>query len=67
MNLTSTNFFSILLNGAPTRNFSPSHGIRKGNPLSPFLFIPMAEGMGKVIKAMVETEEFKGLTLHAGD
>jgi hypothetical protein len=46
LNLTSSAFFSILVNGVPSQPFSPSRGIRKGDPLSPFLFVLMAEGLG---------------------
>ena len=51
MNLVTTPFFSILLTGSLTNIFHPSHGIRKGDPLSPFLFILMAEGLRKLIHA----------------
>ena len=49
MNLVSTPLFSILLTGSPTRILNPSRGIRKGDPLSPFLFILMEEGISKIL------------------
>jgi hypothetical protein len=64
LNLTSSAFFSILVNGVPSRPFSPSRGIRQGDPLSPFLFVLMAEGLGCYIKSVVLEGSLKGLPLH---
>jgi hypothetical protein len=64
MNLTSSAFFSLLINGVPSKPFSPSRGIRQGDPLSPFLFIIMAEGLSRSIHAAIESKLLTGLPLH---
>jgi len=63
MNLTSSAFFSLLVNGSPSQPFNPSRGIRQGDPLSPFLFILMAEGLGRSIRAHHQANEFRGIKL----
>eukprot|EP00253_Pinus_taeda_P006003 PITA_06003 len=55
MALVTTTNFSILLNGAPSRTFTPSRGLIHGDPLSPFLFVLMMEGLGRAIK--MESDE----------
>jgi hypothetical protein len=64
MNLISSTFFSILVNGVPSQPFSPSRGIRQGDPLSPFLFVIMVEGLGCYIKASIQNGSLQGLPLH---
>jgi hypothetical protein len=64
MNLISSTFFSILVNGVPSQPFSPTRGIRQGDPLSPFLFVIMAEGLGRYIKASIQNGSLQGLHLH---
>jgi hypothetical protein len=64
VNLTSSTLFSILINGVPSKPFSPSRGIRQGDPLSPFLFILMAEGLSRTLKAAIRDHSLSGLTPH---
>eukprot|EP00253_Pinus_taeda_P008885 PITA_08885 len=59
----STPNFSILVNGTPSKTFKASRGIRQGDPISPFLFILAAEGLGRYLKQERITGNIKGLRL----
>eukprot|EP00253_Pinus_taeda_P007130 PITA_07130 len=61
--ITSTQF-SILVNGIPSRPFKLTRGIQQGDPLSPFLFVLMAEGLGRHIKNVLLSHQLKGLSVH---
>lgn len=65
-NLVSTHFFSILLNGSPTRLLQASRGIRQGDPLSPFLFILMEEGLSRILQSQASGGGIRGLKLYEG-
>ena len=64
MALVTSSSFSILVNGSPSEIFSPSRGLREGDPLSSFLFILMMEGLGRVIKQAKAEGKIKGLLLY---
>eukprot|EP00253_Pinus_taeda_P020518 PITA_20518 len=63
MTLVTSSSFSILLNGSPLKIFNPSRGLRQGDPLFPFLFILMMEGLGLAIKAAKVEGKIQGLRL----
>eukprot|EP00253_Pinus_taeda_P002817 PITA_02817 len=64
MSLITFSFFYVLINGIPSETFHPTRGIRQGDPLSPFLFIIMVEGLGRSIKHAQQTAHLKGLSFH---
>lgn len=64
--MVSTPFYSILLNGSPSKILQASRAIWKGDPLSPFLFILMAEGMSRLLQHQAASGSLHGLQLHDG-
>ncbi|GKV09210.1 hypothetical protein SLEP1_g20749 [Rubroshorea leprosula] len=54
---------SILINGSPTRQFPVSKGIRQGDPLSPFLFLIVAEGLNGLMLSAVGKNLYKGVRI----
>eukprot|EP00253_Pinus_taeda_P024058 PITA_24058 len=61
MALIKSTRFSILVNGAPANQFTPSRGLRQGDPLSPFLFVILMEGLSRLIRQAKEEGKIKGL------
>lgn len=55
---------SVLVNDSPTRDFHMGKGLRQGDPLSPFLFTLVTEGLSKIVKQVVSNGIFKGFNLN---
>ncbi|GKU94470.1 hypothetical protein SLEP1_g7966 [Rubroshorea leprosula] len=58
---------SILVNGSPTQQFPVSKGIRQGDPLSPFLFLLVAEGLNGLMQSAIEKNIFRGVRIGNGN
>lgn len=60
MECVSTVSTSILVDGSPSGEFKLEQGLRQGNPLSPFLFLIVAKGLGIMMKKARKLDMFKG-------
>lgn len=56
-----TTKMSILVNGAPTEEFSPVKGLRQGDPIAPYLFLLIGEVLSKLIVKAQEKDIFEGI------
>ena len=54
---------SVLVNASPSAEFSLSRGLRQGDPMSPFLFTLVMEGLSNAIKKAVENGGYKGVEI----
>jgi len=54
---------SVLVNGSPTEEFPIERGLRQGDPLSPFLFLLVAECFNILMKTMVEADMYTGYSV----
>lgn len=64
MECVSTVHFSIFANGEKRASFKPSCGLRQGDPLSPYLFLLVAETLSKLIDQGLANQDFSGIKMH---
>jgi hypothetical protein len=60
--LTSTSF-AVLINGSTSPFFTPERGLRQGCPLSPLLFLLVAEGLSRALTQGKTTGELSGIKI----
>jgi hypothetical protein len=52
---------SVLVNGTPTEQVNIKRGLKQGDPLAPFLFLLVAEGLNALTQSVVSLGYFKGV------
>jgi len=53
----------VLVNGCPTEKFKPSRGLRQGDPLTPFFFLVVVEGLFGLVRQAMKNNLLTGLKI----
>jgi hypothetical protein len=61
MTCVSTVRYSIRFNGVPSHSFSPTCGLRQGDPLTPYLFLLVANGLSSLLRHHESLGQIEGL------
>ena len=61
MRCVTTVSYSFRINGKISNSIQPSRGLRQGDPLSPYLFLIVAEGLSALIKKSMEEGVLEGI------
>ncbi|OMO86337.1 reverse transcriptase [Corchorus capsularis] len=64
MSCVTTVSYSIMVNGTNTEKFSPSRGIRQGDPLSPYLFLFCMEGLSCLLQRAELDGHIRGVAIN---
>ncbi|KAM0908155.1 hypothetical protein ACQ4PT_015643 [Festuca glaucescens] len=61
MACVTTVSYCVKFNGTLLDSFSPSRGLRQGDPLSPFLFLFVADGLSALLQKKVQEQSIQAL------
>uniref|UniRef100_A0A803QD89 Reverse transcriptase domain-containing protein n=1 Tax=Cannabis sativa TaxID=3483 RepID=A0A803QD89_CANSA len=63
LNCLSSVSFRLRINNCLSHQILPTRGIRQGDPLSPYLFLLVAEGLSGTINAKTHSNSFQGISI----
>ena len=58
--------FAVMVNGEPHGYIKPTHGLRQGDPVSPYLFLLCAEGLSALIRKAEGEDLIRGVSICRG-
>ena len=61
----STVTYKVLINGVATPSFTPTCGLRQGDPLSPYLFLFCIDILSRMTTLDTDIRKFQGIRIHA--
>jgi len=61
MSCVTTVRYTVRFNGVLLDTFQPTRGLRQGDPLSPYLFFFVADGLSKILQQGVTDRALEGL------
>ena len=65
MGCVSSVNFAVILNGQPGEKFSPSRGLRQGDPLSPYLFLLVGEVLSRMLHGAIDSRLSERVKMNA--
>ena len=65
MSCVSSVTYAVRVNGVPYGHISPTRGLRQGDPLSPYLFLIVAEGLSALLHKAVQEKKLRGVAVSA--
>lgn len=65
-NCNSALSYKVIMNSELSYNFTPGSGIRRGDPLSPYLFLIAMEKLSQILRVVVDTKHWKEIKICQG-